>query len=294
MEGQKQVKHRFFKDILGFLLETSHPWAGRKDDGRGDAIARTVLAAIVYGEKIFIQAVETCFHSFIRFGQWAPMRHPEDPRTEDFSRDHTVWFVIWLRYFHPEWLQKALQIPWRISQKAKMGPHIWLWIRAVAKKIWFWNFLHWLLCEVWLTTMRIWDDFLLRRAGIVSQDYRDFKPTPEDQLSRKELQARKWIFPSYAIDTLAMQVKCLPEGWFRERLKNKVIALVEPTNWYVRKLMDDAFTNDEVYAIKSYTGMDAFRGARRLDKTCNIPINALSGPQPEYNMDIDVLQADFE
>lgn len=85
-------------------------------------------------------------------------------------------------------------------------------------------------------------------------------------------------------------VKCLPEGWFKNRLKKRVIALVEPTNWFVRKLMDDRFYFYEMGAIVKYEGMDAWRWGRRLDVTTDIDMFALEGPQSPYNMDVDALE----
>ncbi len=43
------MKHRYYKDPYGYMLETSRSWA--TGDGRGDSVARTVLAAIVYRDE---------------------------------------------------------------------------------------------------------------------------------------------------------------------------------------------------------------------------------------------------
>ena len=89
-------QHRNFVDKYGYMLEWSR---GDGDNGMGDAVARTVLAAIIYRKAFFIDAIYMNFLSFLNADSWHPMRHIETPRTKDFSRDHTIWFVIWLYYF---------------------------------------------------------------------------------------------------------------------------------------------------------------------------------------------------
>ena len=95
------------------------------------------------------------------------------------------------------------------------------------------------------------------------------------------------------MDTQAFMIKCLPDGWFKNRLKKRMLPLVERSNWLIRKLMDDVFTSYEKDAAEKYQGMDSFRWARRMDKTTDIDLFPLEGPQPEYNMDVDVLKADL-
>ena len=73
-----------------------------------------------------------------------------------------------------------------------------------------------------------------------------------------------------------------------------MIGSVEKSNYLIRKLMNGVFWWDEIDKIKSYTGMDALRWARRLDKTTDIDLFPQIGPQPEYNLDIDLLEANLD
>lgn len=288
-------QHRFYKDSYGYLLETSRSWG--IDDGRGDAVARTVLAAIVYRDDLDFRFVvpQESFPGFLSGADWCPKRHPEDPRTEDFSRDHTVWFVILLRYFFKMDLHHALRIPYRISKKHKQGFHVWLWIRALAKDRWWDNFIHWLLCEVWLFVVRIWDGWLIRRAGITSVHYKDFKKTQDSELSDRERFARNnLMMPGYTLDTLAFMVHCLSDGRFKDRLKKRVIPLVERSNWLIRKLMGDDFTAEEKWEIENYTGMTPTRWNKWLNQLNPWDLYPLEGEQPPYNLDVDILHANLE
>ena len=289
------ITHRFYKDHLGYLLEYSRPYDKDPDDNRGDSAGNTAQAGIVYGQP-FIHTIAKHFEDFLDGGPWAPIRHPEDPREEDFSRDHTVWFVIWMRYFYPEYLKEALRIPKKISKEARRGLHIFLWIRALNNRPGY-NLLHWLVAGLWLRGAKWWNNYLFRRAGLETYDYKVFKSIPDDKLlpiDKKAWQARKWSLPSYSIHTLAWQIKCLKPGWFKNRLKKRVLKLAEKENWLIRMLMDDVFSSAEKEKIEMYTGMDAYRWARRMDRTCDIEINALQGPQPPYNMDVDVLHINLD
>jgi len=273
------------------MLESSRYPGG--DDGRGDSIARTVLAAICYKNQVneFSKAIWKSFKYFIHGEKWYPVRHPEDQRTEDFSRDHTTWFVIWLRLFLPLQLSCSLDIPFKISDKFNQSIDQYLWIRAIVKKKWIYKFLHWAITSIWMRFTNRWNRLLRSQAGIKSVSYLDFKATPESELSPDELTARKSSVPSYSFDTLAFMIYCLDEGWYKKRLEKLMIPLVEDSNYLIRKLMNDDFTDIELNEIESYTGMDCYRWARRMDKTTDIDLFPLSGPQPEYNIDVDILKA---
>ncbi len=287
-------KHRNYKDGFGYMLETSRSWVENPDDGRGDSVARTVLAGIIYGQP-FIDTIEKNFKGFLEGGKWKPIRHPETPRTHDFSRDHTVFFIIWLRYFKPELLKEALRIPWRLSDKfTQMG--MWLWVRAVAKDKWFDRFMFWATHSIILRFNNRWNRLLRGHAKVTSSYYKDFKATPNIRLNDAEMFAREYSVPGYAIENGAWMVNCLTDGWFKRRLQRLVIRLVEPTNWVVRMLMDESntFAVKEKMLVAAYEGMDGWRWGRRLDKTTDIDLNPLEGPQPEYNMDVDILDTDFK
>ncbi len=293
--NKQDVKHRYYKDSYGFLLETSRPWEYPKLDGRGDAVARTVMAAIVYRDD-FIGAIYKSFKSFIEGGEWIPVRHPECPRTEDFSRDHTIWFIIFLKYFYPEDIKCILRIPWKISEKhSQLG--MWAWTRVMGKNRWWDRLVYWAVTSIVLRVNNRWNRLLRGMAGIHSVYWHNFKGTPWDELNRKEKFARKHSAPGYIMDTQAFMIHCLKDGWFKNRLKKRMLPLVEKSNYLVRTLMQDEFGWIENFPcvdyMQDYTGMDGWRWGRRLDKTTGIDLYPLSGPQPPYNMDLDAMKADF-
>jgi len=288
----KNTQHRNYVDTYGYMLEKSREQDG--DDGRGDAVARTVLAAIIYREQRFIDAIMYNFVPFLDIYRWMPIRHIEDRRSEDFSRDHTIWFVIWLRYFFPKKIYLCMLIPKRISEKFRQSWDMPFWFRALAKDRWIDNFLYWAIVSIMLRCINRWNRGLRWRANIVSKHYKSFKATPANELNKKELFARKYCVPSYSMDTQAFMIKCLSDSWFKRRLKKRILPLVEKTNWHVRLLMDDVFTPYEAKQVVLYSGMDSNRMARRMDKTTDIDIDALYGPQPPYNMDVDFLKCNMD
>ena len=143
-----------------------------------------------------------------------------------------------------------------------------------------------------------WNNRIYREYGVYSVDYKDFKayghPGAWEDFTEETVEIiRDITFPSYSFDIQAFMVKCLDDGWIKNRLKKRVIALVEPTNWMIRKLMDDTFTPEEETEIANYTGLDGWRWGRRMDVTTGVDRFPLEGPQPEYNMDVDVLHCNL-
>ena len=158
-------QHRNYKDNWNFMREISRDWANG-DDGRGDAVGRTVRAGIIYREEDVIEAISYHFIKFINGGKWDPRRHPE-LKEEGFSRDHTVWFVIWLRYFDEDSLHRALHIPYRIC-KGVYQRDVWLWIRAVARRWWIDKLIYWDVAGIVIRFTDFWNNWLYRRYGVYS------------------------------------------------------------------------------------------------------------------------------
>lgn len=288
------LAHRNYVDSYGYLLEASRPWGEpeERDDRKGDAVANTTMAAITYREQRFIHAPWNNFTGFLLGGKWNPIRHPNTPRRWDFSRDHTVWFVIWLRYFFPSYLSAASRIPWKVSEKhSALG--IWLWLKLMGRGRWVDYFAYWAVHGAVMRFNNRWNRFLRARALITSVHYSRFKKTEPEVMNKRELFARKNSVPAYSFDTQAFMVHCMKDGWFKSRLKKRVIPLVEKTNYLVRRLMDDTFHPWEMIEVENYTGMDSNRWARRLDATTDIVMSPLVGPQPEYNINVDILHADL-
>jgi len=289
------TQHRNFVDDYGFMLETSRSWG--TGDGRGDSVGRTVRAGIIYREPKFFHAIWEHFGDFILAHNWDPRRHPEIAE-EGFSRDHTVWLVVWLKYFYESWIHIALYIPKQIAPNVKMTIDIKWWIRSIARGRWTDKIMYWIIGGTYMRFVAWWNNKIYHTYGVYSVDYKDFRAygnqgiwgdfTPEDVKVIRDL-----VFPSYSFDIQAFMVKCLDDGWIKNRLKKRVIALVEPTNWMIRKLMDDTFNLEDIKAINEYTGLDGWRWGRRMDVTTGVDRFPLEGPQPEYNMDVDVLHCNL-
>jgi len=287
-------QHRFFKDEHGFLLQKSRPWTDNPDDGRGDAVGRTVMAAITYGEKDFIDAFQSCFGVNGR-GEWWGERHPDVDR-DDLSRDHAIDWVIGLRYFNPKDLWMALRMPWRISEKFTQTIDMYLWIRAVAHMSKFWTFLYWMPAGVFLRVAR-WAIKLACRVGqFQTQSYKTFKATPKSELTKRQRWGRAImeIFPSYSVHQACWQLSVLPDCWMKRRLQKHVRHMIEPTNYLCRLLLDGTLNDFEWCDALYFTGTDSFRWARRLDESTNIDLYPLEGSpggiaQPKYNMESDML-----
>ena len=218
------------------------------------------------------------------------MRHPEEPRTEDFSRDHTIWFIIWLKYFDD--VNLALKIPKQVSDKFRLTIDQRPWIKAITKDRWIDNFTYWAIASTIMLFNADWNSLLRWIANIKSVSYKDFQVTSTKDLSVLEWIARKCSPPAYSLDLQAFMIHCMSDRWFKSRLEKCVIALVAPTNWHIRLLMRDILPL-EYLEIQQYTGMDTERMGRRMDKTTDIEMNALHGPQPPYNMDVDLLHANL-
>jgi hypothetical protein len=289
MAETKSIQHRYFKDEYGFLLEKSRPWTDDPDDGRGDAIGRTVLAGIVYGDADFIGAFQTCV-TINGYGFFA-MRHPEIADRADMSRDHIMWWVLGLRYFNPAGLWKALEVPWRISKKFRLTIDLWLWIRAVAYRDSVFTAIYWLAISpvhwVYLKAIQL----SIRVGGFKSVPYTEFKATPVSGLTKRQKWGRKimQICPSYTVHQIAWMLTCLPDGWMKRRMQERVIKMAEEKNWVTRSLCGEFIKGFERFEVDAYKGMDALRWGRRLDESTDIDMYALKGRQKPYNLSKDML-----
>ncbi len=285
-------QHRFFKDEHGFLLCTSREWMQPPDHGRGDAVGRTVLAAITYGEKDFIDAFQGCCW-IDAFGRWHAIRHPEETHRNDFSRDHLLYWVVGLKYINPFNLPTALKVPWRISSKFTQTIDMWLWIRAVARKTWIWTFLYWAVAGTFFRFARMCIRLACRIGEFKTVPYTQFKATPVKELTKNQAIARKImkIMPSYTVHQTCWALSCLRDSWFKRRLQKLVLGMVEPSNYLCRVLLGDTLNYHEYVDADYYSGLDAYRWSGRLDESGSTDKYPLEGAeQPPYNLDVDILK----
>lgn len=109
------------------------------DNGRGDALYRTSLAYIAYGDLKLKEDIMSCFRAFNMMnrrdnelvqGARAPFRYCED----DFSRDQYIMAMsaLYIRgdYDEVKWI--ADRIPFRLSRRFKMTPTLYYWTKSLS------------------------------------------------------------------------------------------------------------------------------------------------------------------
>ena len=280
------IKHRFFKDEYGFLLCTSADWMKLPDHGKPNAVGSTGRAAITYEEKDFLDAFQSCFE--IRDGKWYGERHPDVDT--DLSRDNVLNWTIGLFYINPDALWMTLKVPWRISDKF-VQRDLWLLIRAIVKKTWFWTFLYWIVGSIFFRIGRICLQLGLLIGNFKTVHYTKYKAL--DKLTWNQTIGKKImkIMPSYTVHQTCWALTCLKPSWFQRSLQKVLLDMVEPSNYLCRILLADKLSEEDLIEIDAYSGMDRYRWSGRLDGSSTWEKYPIEGEQPPYNLDKDILQA---
>jgi len=284
------TQHRNYKDEHGFMLETSRDWVVNPDNGMGDAVGRTVMAAIAYDEADFVNAFQSCFW-WDTEDNWYGMRHINSER-DDMSRDHVAYWMVGLHYFNPESTWCAMNVPKRISWKFKQTLDMRLFANVIGRgkkldvfKYWAWTGF----------VMRLYSAAIKLACKVgkfKTVHYKDFRATRKDELTRRQRWGRSIMSfcPGYTVYQLAWMTTCLKDTWYRERLQKRVLSLIEPTNYLIRMLMGDHFSAEDRKEIENWSGTDANRWGARLDESTSVDLFPLTGEQPPYNLESDLLK----
>jgi len=121
------------------MLEQNESWNIDGDNGRGDALWRTGLAYISYGEEIIKQGIMSCYRPFEMINKkgkkiYQASRCSARYREDDVSRDQTIISLAALKVNGNDCELEELvsHLPFRLSRRFIMGPTMWCWLKAIT------------------------------------------------------------------------------------------------------------------------------------------------------------------
>jgi hypothetical protein len=247
------------------MMVNVKPWSDRD----GDALWRTGIAFICYGEFNLHMGIFSCYECRGVYDQ--PMRFPynrvREPElyqwaVDTVSRDQVAMSIAALRWRHTNLMEDDFNIRWRLSKKHKLTPDLWLWLKRKYTAWLVLIILQFLIIVPWNALYRP----IYRRLGAGW--------------------AGKLIYPHYSLFITAFMLAVVPDSKL-VRIARKLISYdVEKSNYVLQLLLGNSVDTD---AIASYKP-ESFRWNRRLDEPSNI--YPPGQRYAEYNdIDTDLLRA---
>jgi len=94
--------HNFFDMNFKMMLQQNSSWNPDGDNGKGDALWRTGIAYIAYGEQIIKEGIVSCYRPFDMINKeskklYQAMRCSGRHREDDVSRDQTIMSLASLK-----------------------------------------------------------------------------------------------------------------------------------------------------------------------------------------------------
>lgn len=246
-----------------FMLTNVKPWSDRD----GDALWRTAIAYICYGEHSLYMGILSCIED-------KPVRFPYDKDKEPelyqwardtVSRDQVAMACTALRWGHtnlPDDTELEITIPFFLSKKHWLTPDLWLWLRKHYK---LWTLLIIMQFLIIIPWNKLWRP-IYRRFGTGW--------------------AGKLIYPHYSLFITAFMLAVVPDGKLTDYARKLLRKDVEDSNLVLQMILGRW---PSIFSILEYEAK-SFRWNRRLDEPSDVyePENRAL----EYNnIDIDLIYA---
>ncbi|MCB0807297.1 MAG: hypothetical protein KDC05_15980 [Bacteroidales bacterium] len=267
LTGIKQTNQN--DSLMGFLPDDNGKTYYYFSDGmmrdrtadNGDNLWRTSLAYIAYNHPDLREGMLRCLkwtgEDKVQF-----YRSVEQDKN-DVSRDQITMFLAAMKY-HGHDIKKIVKAtPYKISDKYKLTPDMWLWMRAaagstLARRLFY--MIEWPVVKVY----QLWN--------------------------KSNISKRK--FPAYALHLLAWQLYVLDgNASIKRSIQNMVEDMGDEENYLVKLLSEQQVTEPQVDSVTPHTDFIW----QRYRQTANVNLRPLTPEEAEFNtLDVDVLKAVFE
>lgn len=206
------TKYFWRQDKYGFVVRQPHSWA-TEDNGKGDALGRTALAAMCFGFDFdYMQCVKVVDQHDLVI-----VRHPDDQR--EASRDHIALLMLYLWEERAPWV--AADFAARVSNQS-IGIFFDLWLLGFLDMKWAWKIWHiamilqFMFVVPWNFLHRSWIRLLPDK----------YQHTPQ-----------KLLFPHYALFVFGWQMRPTPD-WLGKRVLQWLARQdAHPKNMVIRALL---------------------------------------------------------
>ena len=139
----KRIYAKKYFDIQSKMM-CEHPWdwakkPGALNCGEGDALWRTGLAYITWGDQRMKEGILECYRPFgenhhFKKKKYQASRHTGRYGEDDVSRDQVLMSLAALKVNgnHVELDEIASNLPYRLSRKFKMTIDMWAWVQTLT------------------------------------------------------------------------------------------------------------------------------------------------------------------
>jgi len=290
------------------LLEYPEGWDDPHNHGEYDALWRTSLGAIAYGEKNLIKSLFDCFRKYKlinRDGYWyQACRNKPRYQEDDVSRDQTILALSALSYLDKhDKLSKdeknaridiLKHLPYRLSRRFYMSPTMYFWVKSQYNKKYsfIYGLLHFMELSIVVPLNKLIRT-IVNIHGDLPQSVH-INRIKYNYMHKKKLSFfRKFIYglstPGYSFH-LAAWMNYTVKSPFR-RLINKLLKYeVESSNYLIRLLSGDDI---KLSKLVEYLPMIYWRWSSRLDGwSASAPYRLLNKEESKFNeLDYDILFA---
>ena len=287
-----------FIDEHDMAMGQNHSWKPDGDNGEGDSIGRTLRAYIAWRYPEAIEAVKKCFrYETDNKGRLyiQGYRHPNrvGNKYNDMSRDHTTNMLVFMKLVDDPFLNELIDgLRWKISDRYKFTPDLWLWMKALKGSQWR-RFLWYIIAIPVMFVSMKWNKYVWKKGGFEPEvPQEEFEPTRPEDLTENELKWRAKIYPYYALHLFGLQLYVMPDSWIK-RLAQKIGLNGTPRYNYVLKLLFGGSVTEQ--EVLNYKPMKSGRWSGILNKINDRDLRLLNDPEHlEANLlDVDYLKALF-
>lgn len=275
----------YYVDEYGFMRQSSlNNW---EEDGRHDALFRTSLAYLIYGEKRFHDAIMSCF--IVEDGKLKVYRH-RDYGSDTVSRDQIAAALIALKFRgNFEDLRFILShLKWKLSDRFKQTLDFYFWQKSLLCNKYYANIFYIITYLFFLFVIPF--NFVIRKiVGLKSVGQKEFTPDGFFKLPKWKQRLVKLMYPTFALFLLALQIKVAPLTYLKIFAQRLILLEVEHSNYFIRNILKCENTIN-----KDYISMRGIRWNDRLDQSNDNGLRLMEKHEKgQYDFDRDLLNFSY-
>lgn len=271
-------ENKMLYEIVPSWIDYKYDFKNQLHPEQHNALHRTSLALITYGDKELLEGVKSCFRKF------GMINYPKDkywyqacrcnPRMweDDVSRDQIIMALTALYIQDKDSAKEiASHLPYKLSRRFNMVPSMYFWVKYIEneKK----SNLN-LFSFIFFTEILF--SFIFSFIGVF-------------------LKIKQLVYPSFALHLSAWQLYILPENKLIKLMKKMLLKILknrDEKNFFVRKLLGDKEITKKHF--EKYRPMNSFRWEIYFKHT-DRNIRLLSPQEAAANtIDIDIIDFLFK
>lgn len=271
----------YYVDEYGFMRQSSfNNW---EEDGKHDALFRTSLAYMIYGEQRMLDAIKSCF--VIENGKLRVYRH-KDYGSETVSRDQiaAAFIALKLRGNYQDLRHYITHLKWKLSDRFNQTLDFYFWQKSLLCNRFYANMFY-IVTMLFFLFVIPWNYSIRKIVGLKSVNQRDFKADQFFILPKWKQKLIKLMYPTFALFLLALQIKVAPLTPLKIFTKRLVLKEVEGSNYFIRNVL-----KHENFIDKDYISMRGIRWNDRLDQSNDNGLRLMHRDETgQYDFDRDLL-----